>query len=125
MKQFIIKTPQGEDLTSLSEGAQKAIHDAKGQFPSGVLVGSEPLNGYELRLVMCNLDLVGFQSAITALGLVWEVVASEGVTIVQSGILPYMMSVPSFDIDGNLIGSVPVTDLTGKLQTYSGKTWIY
>ena len=74
---------------------------------------------------MCNLDLVGFQSAITALGLVWEVVASEGVAVVQSGILPYMMSVPSFDIDGNLIGSVPVTDLTGKLQTYSGKTWIY
>jgi hypothetical protein len=140
MKQFIIKLPEGEELTSLSEETQSVIKRAQGQFPSGLLVGSKAVNGYELKLVMCNLEVSVFQSIITDgypminddgeeviinLGLDWEILASQNIAIDQSKILPYMIDLSIFNEEGELVSTAPVTNLTGKLQTYSGKKWMY
>jgi len=125
MKQFIIKLPEGAKLDLLDEGAQAAIKSFKGQFPSGVLVGSQAVDGYELKLIMADIDATVFQEQVEVIGLDWTIVAVEDITINQSLILPYMMDTPLFDEDGEQTGSETVTDVTGKLQTYSGRQWGY
>ena len=125
MKQFIIKLPAGSKLEELNEVAQKAIKAFKGQFPSGVLVGSQAIDGCELKLIMADIEATVFQEQIEAIGLEWEILAFEGVSINQELILPYMLDTPLFDEDGKVSGSEPVLDVTGKLQTYAGRKWIY
>jgi len=97
MKQFIIKLPEGTKLDLLDEETQAAVKSFKGQFPSGLLVGSQAVGGYELKLIMADIDATVFEEQISAIGLDWAVVASEGVTIDQSLILPYMLDTPTFD----------------------------
>jgi len=125
MNQFIIKLPENEDLSLLSEESKIAIAQAKGQFPAGALVGTKAVDGYELKLVICNLDKGSFQSSIVALGLDWEILAYQDEVIDQDKILPYMLPWRAYDNDGNEIDPVPETDITGKLQTYAGNKWIY
>lgn len=125
MKQFIIKLPEGTKLDELSAEIQAEISKAKGQFPSGLLVGSQPVNGYELKLIMCALSGPEFDEAMVSLGLDWVVVADESLTIDQSLIIPYMMDALAFDDQGDVTGSSPVNDVTDKLQTYSGRNWSY
>lgn len=125
MKQFIIKLPEGTKLDLLDEDTQAAIKSFNGQFPSGVLVGSQAVDGYELKLIMGDITKEELNSATESLGLDWVVVASEGDTINQELILPYMMDILVFDEEGEQTGSEPVTDITGKLQTYSGRDWSY
>lgn len=137
MKQFIIKLPKGEKLTDLSEAAQEAVQAVNGQFPSGRVVGSHAVDGYELKLIMCNStgsqlqDIfdTGFPSAdengeptLIDLGLDWEVLAEEGTEINENLILPYLDYDIIYDEDGEILSSESKTDLTS-LQTYAGKKW--
>ena len=55
----------------------------------------------------------------------WNVLAEEGVQVDQSVILPYMLDDVVIDEAGAVVSTTPVTDLAGRLQTYSGKSWVY
>ena len=125
MRQYIIKVPESTLFDELSEEVQAAISNAKGQFPSGLLVGSQSVNGYKLKLLMCNLTIIEFDSAIGALGLDWNILTSENETVDQGLIIPFMLDVLTYNEDGEQVGSEPVTDVTNKLQTYSGRNWSY
>ncbi len=140
MIQYIIKLPENADINLLSEEAQAAIQAFKGQFPSGQLIGSQAVDGYELRLIMADIDGEQFNEVLTEgypvvdeegeetlvdLGLDWEVLAEEKKQIDQTKLLPYMLNLPVFDEEGEQTGSEPVTDLTNKLQTFAGKKWVY
>jgi hypothetical protein len=125
MKQFIIKLPENTELDSLSDEVKEAVKSFKGQFPKGVLVGSKSVDGYELKLIMGDITKEELNSATESLVLDWVIIASEGDVINQELILPYMLDTPIFDDEGEQTGSTPVTDVTGKLQTYSGRNWSY
>ena len=141
MKQFIIEVPEDESIEMLTDDVKAAMTKAKGQFASGLVSGTQAVNGYKLKLVMVDIELEAFEEllstgtittdeltgkdVITPLNLDWVIVASDGVTIKQSLILPYMIDTPLFDELGDIIGSEPVTDITDKLQTYSGRSWSY
>ena len=139
MNQFIIKLPENTLFDGFSDKAKEVIAHLKGQFPDGTLVGSKAVDGYELKLVMCNISLADFQSALTDgypmidddgsqsmvdLGLDFEILAAEGVKISQDEILPFMLDKLIFE-GSEVVDYKPVTDLTGILQTYSGRIWTY
>jgi len=140
MIQFIIKVPEGEKLSELPEIVQEAASSVSARFPSGKLAGTQAVDGYELKLVLCDStseqlqDIFdyGFQSTdengdpiLIDLELDWKVLADEESKIDQSLILPYFSPVPIFDEEGEQIDSEPVIDITGKIQTYAGRKWIY
>lgn len=124
MKQFILSLPVDTDYQNFDEEVVEAIKAVKGQFPVGALVGSQPHNGYELKLVMSNGNKESLENSFLLLGLDWEVLAEEGVQIDQDPIMAFMVDVPLFDEDGEQIGSEPPTDLSS-LQTYAGRKWTF
>lgn len=140
MKQFIIKLPEGTKLDNLSDQVKDIIKHLRGEFPSNELVGSKTVDGYELKLIMANIDLESLNSilsqgypmidddneeVIVDLELDWEIMAAEGTVIEQSEILPFILDKLIFDSEGEIIDYQPVTDLTGILQTYAGHSWSY
>jgi len=122
MKQFILKIPENTSFDNLSDEVQVAIQVVSGQFPKGVVVGSEAVSGYEIKLVLANATTALLESQFSALSLDWEVLAEEGEVITQDAILDFMSDIPAFDEDGEIIGSTPLADLSS-LQTYAGKSW--
>lgn len=137
MKQFIIKLPEGEKLGDLSEAAQKAVRAVNGQFPSGRVVGSHAVSGYEIKLVMCNSTGIqlqgifdeGFPSTdengdptLIDLGLDWTVLAEEGEPVDDALILPFLDDDIVYDENGDAIDIIAKTDLVS-LQTYAGRKW--
>jgi hypothetical protein len=141
MMQFIVKMPETEKFSGLTDEARKAIQGAKGQFPNGWLSGTKAVDGYCLKLLMCDItqdefnDLIanGSQSideegnvTFTPLGLDWEVIACECESIDHSLILPYMAGIPVYDEENQeVISYDTITNITGKLQTYAGRKWQY
>ena len=122
MKQFILSLPEGTSSDSFSDEVAEAIRAVRGQFPSGVVVGSQASNGYELKLVMANADKESLENSFFLLGLDWAVLAEEGVQIDESLILPFMADTPLFDEDGEQVGFKAMENLSS-LQTYAGKKW--
>lgn len=138
MKQFIIKIPEGEILENLGDEAKRAIKMVNGQFPSGRAVDTHAVDGYEIKLVMCNSDAdtlnaifeYGYPSTnengdqvLVDLELDWEVLAEEGKPTDKDLILPFLDDDIIYDEDGEILSSEPKIDLTS-LQTYAGKKWI-
>ena len=80
---------------------------------AGRVVGTKEIDGQELVLALAeNLD--GF-----------DVVAVESEPLNQLELLPFFADVPVVDEDGEVTHYEPVTDITGKLQTFAGKAWTY
>ena len=126
MKQFIIEVPENETFDDLNEDAKASIASLQGQYAQGNLVGSESFEGYRLKLVLANIEPEAFEELIdNTLGLDWLIVASEGVEIEPALILPYMSDISVFDDEDEVVSSEEVTDITDKLQTFSGRVWSY
>tara|TARA_R100000544_G_scaffold20565_1_gene10006 strand:- start:16660 stop:17085 length:426 start_codon:yes stop_codon:yes gene_type:complete len=141
MNQFIIKVPENETFDELSDQVKEVVNHLRGQYASGLMAGTKAVDGYKLKLVMLNADLDFFKDFLTDgypmfddesgeevivdLGLDWEILASEGEPIKQDKILPFMLDKLEFDDEGEIVDYNPVTDLTGLLQTYSGRNWTY
>ena len=122
MKQFIIKLPEGERFAGLSDEVKLAIKAVGGQFPSGRVVGSHAVNGYELKLVMCSAssELLAIEFDILALD--WEVLAEEGLFTDDVEILPHLDLDITYDDEGEILSSESKTDLSS-LQTFAGHSW--
>lgn len=141
MKQLIIAIDENTDFEALPEELQKAINKLKIAWPQAKMIGTHAVDGKQLVLIMAGVDgetLTEFMNGdyisgtdtngdpiITNFNLGWQVMAEEGLAIDQSQLLPYIDEVAEYDEDGELIDFSPVTDITGKLQTYSGHKWTY
>jgi hypothetical protein len=137
---MIIEVQEGADVALMPEELQKLINDVKGQFAEGLMLGTQPVNGMQLVLIGANLTLAEFEALTNldafdddgnqiAFDLGWSVLAVENELVDQSLLLPYFVDVPVFEIDENgeylQTGTQPVTDLTDKIQVWSGKKWLY
>jgi hypothetical protein len=137
---MIIEVQEGADVALMPEELQKLINDVKGQFAEGLMLGTQPVNGMQLVLIDANLTLAEFEALTNldvfdddgnqiAFDLGWSVLAVENELVDQSLLLPYFVDVPVFEIDENgeylQTGTQPVTDLTDKIQVWSGKKWLY
>jgi hypothetical protein len=137
---MIIEVQEGADVALMPEELQRLINDVKGQFAEGLMLGTQPVDGMQLVLIDANLTLDEFEALTNldvfdddgnqiAFDLGWSVLAVENELVNQSLLLPYFVDVPVFEIDeeGEPVqtGTEAVTDLTGKLQVWAGKQWIY
>ena len=95
---FIIAIPEGTTFDAMPEALQKTIAKYKGVFADGRLVDTGVYEGKELRLINADIDATTL-NAVTNNDL--------------------------FDDEGDIIGTEPVSDLTGKIQTWAGKSWVY
>jgi hypothetical protein len=137
---MILEVQEGADVALMPEELQRLINDVKGQFAEGLMLGTQPVNGMQLVLIDANLTLDEFEALTNldvfdddgnqiAFDLGWSVLAVENELVDQSLLLPYFVDVPVFEIDADgeyvQTGTEAVTDLTGKLQVWAGKQWIY
>lgn len=141
MKQMIIEVDEGANVYEMSESILKAMQELRIQFPDARMIGTKPVNGKQLTLIMAGVDGKTLQDlldngypssyddngepVIEKFDLGWRIVAEEGVKVGAEKILPYMNDEPVYSDDGELIESKPATSIVGKLQTYAGKKWIY
>jgi len=133
---FIIAIPEGTTFEAMPEALQKTIAKYKGVFADGRLVDTGVYEGKELRLINADIDAVTLNAVTNndlfdedgnqyGFDLDWEVLAVENETVDQSVLLNYWLDKPVFDDEGDIIGTEPVSDLTGKIQTWAGKSWVY
>ena len=133
---FIIAIPEGTTFEAMPESLQKTIAKYKGVFADGRLVDTGVYLGKELRLINADIDATTLNAVTNndlfdedgnqyGFDLDWEVLAVENETVDQSVLLNYWLDKPVFDDEGDIIGTEPVSDLTGKIQTWAGKSWVY
>lgn len=142
MKQMILQIDEGAEFDTMPSELQGAIKKAKISWPESRLIGTSPIDGKQLILILCGIDSTTLeqwmndayptgefddfnQEVNIYFNLGWRVVAEEGEQIEQSLLLPYFDDKPIFDEDGELIGYDPVTDLTGNIQVWAGRKWTY
>ena len=133
---FIIAIPEGTTFEAMPEALQKTIAKYKGVFADGRLVDTGVYLGKELRLINADIDATTLNAVTNndlfdedgnqyGFDLDWDVLAVENETVDQSVLLNYWIDKPVFDDEGDIIGTEPVSDLTGKIQTWAGKSWVY
>ena len=133
---FIIAIPEGTTFEAMPESPQKTIAKYKGVFADGRLVDTGVYLGKELRLINADIDATTLNAVTNndlfdedgnqyGFDLDWDVLAVENETVDQSVLLNYWIDKPVFDDEGDIIGTEPVSDLTGKIQTWAGKSWVY
>ena len=125
MKQMIMEIDAGTEFDELPEDQQIDIMSANVQWPESVMLGTGPVEGKALLLIATSATVEQLEGMIAAHSLDWVVLASEGVTVDQSALLPYYLDVAVYDEGGEQTGTEPVTDLTDKIQTFAGHNWIY
>ena len=132
---MIIEVPESHIFAEMPEGVKKAIQAVNGQFVEDILIGTEPVNGKKLMFVsvdatvehveyLTNNDVFDDENQI-GFDLGWVVVASEDTPIDQALLLPYFLDDAVYDEDTEETTYTPVTDLTGRVQVWAGKTWQY
>jgi hypothetical protein len=137
---MILEVNEGADIELMPDDLKAAIAAVKGEFAEGLMIGTQPVGGKQLLFInvnaskgdveaLTNNDLFDDDGKQIAFDLGWSVLAVEDEIVDQSLLLPYFVDTPIFDFDENgeyvQIGTEPVTDLTGKLQVWAGKNWIY
>ena len=133
---FIIAIPEGTTFDAMPEALQKTIAKYKGVFADGRLVDTGVYLGKELRLINADIDATTLNAVTNndlfdedgnqyGFDLDWDVLAVENETVDQSVLLNYWIDTNVFDDEGDIIGTEPVSDLTGKIQTWAGKSWVY
>lgn len=142
MSMMILKIQEGAEFDYMPSELQKAITRAGVVWPESRLLGTSPIDGYQLILINAKVDGDTLEQWMNVeyptgeldesgqeikigFNLGWEVMAEEGRLVDQSILLPYFDDEPVFDEEGNVVGSEPVTDLTDKLQHWAGKRWTY
>jgi len=133
---FIIAIPEGTTFEAMPEALQKTIAKHKGVFADSRLVDTGVYLGKELRLINADIDAATLNAVTNndlfdedgnqyGFDLDWDVLAVENETVDQSVLLNYWIDTNVFDDEGDIIGTEPVSDLTGKIQTWAGKSWVY
>ena len=125
MKQMIISIDEGTDFDNLPTDQQEDIALAAIQWPESIMPGTEAVDGKSLILIATIASVEVIESMISNHSLEWEVLAVENEVVDQSLLLPFYSDVLAFDEDGEQTGTEAVTDLTGKIQTFSGHSWSY
>lgn len=144
MIQLIVEIDEGMSVSALPDEVQKKIADLGIQWPQSTLVGTQPVEGRKIMLLLSpisgdDLEAVMNEPFVTGqdeddkdivewFNLGWFVLAEEGIKIEQDLILPFFSDIQSFEIDEDgeeVIVTTPVTDLNGIIQTYSGHKWVY
>jgi hypothetical protein len=137
---MILEVQEGADIALMPDALKAAIAKVSGQFAEGLMLGTQPVGGMQLLFInveaskaeveaLTNDDVFDDDGNQIAFDLGWSVLAVENELVDQSLLLPYFVDVPVFEIDedGEYVqtGTEAVTDLTGKLQVWAGKQWIY
>tara|TARA_R110000796_G_scaffold233388_1_gene351923 strand:+ start:75 stop:494 length:420 start_codon:yes stop_codon:yes gene_type:complete len=137
---MILEVQEGADIAIMPDELKAIIASVKGEFAEGIMIGTKPLLGMQLLFInvdaskddveeLTNNDIFDEDGKQIAFDLGWSVLAVENEIVDQSLLLPYFVDVPvfEFDEDGEYVqtGTEPVTDLTGKLQVWAGKQWVY
>jgi len=144
MIQLIVEIDEGMSVSALPDEVQKKISDLGIQWPQSTLVGTQPVEGRKIMLLLSpisgdDLEAVMNEPFVTGqdedgkdivewFDLGWFVLAEEGIKIEQDLILPFFSDIQSFEIDEDgeeVVATTPVTDLNGIIQTYSGHKWVY
>lgn len=125
MKQMIVAIDEATDLSELSSEILSAISAARIQWPESQMVGTIPVDGKKLVLILAPIDRSSLQEQIDQFGLDWQILASEDEPIDHDLILPYMAGTPVYNDEDDSVDIIPVTDITGKLQYWSGHSWQY
>ena len=123
--QMIIKIDAGTEYSELPEDQQSDILAAHVQWPESIMLGTQVVDGKALLLIITSASEIALSDMILLHELDWEVLAVEGEQINQALLLPFYSDVPVFDEDGEQTGAEAITDLTGKIQTFSGHQWSY
>lgn len=125
MKQFIMKVGESIYFDDMAPELKEAIRAIDVQWPESQMSGTKVVGGHKLILIMANASREDLENAIKAFKLDWQVVADEDSVIDQDLLLPFIEGAPRWDEETEDFEYEPVTDLTGKLQTWSGKQWRY
>lgn len=125
MMQMIIEIDESTEFDNLPEEQQADVTGANIQWPESIMLGTEAVNGKSLLMIACDVPRETIEGMIAAHNLTWLVLAVENEPIIQALLLPFYSDVPTFDEDGEQTGTEAVTDLTGKIQTFAGHSWLY
>ena len=141
---MIIAVRANPDLANLPEQAQKVLQRVGFQYPEPQLLGTKTVANKKLILIESSalpeeLETLTYEGDETfdeegksngkSKAFDIEVLAREDEIVDQSLLLPCFEDVPVLELneDGDLVetGTEPVTDLTGKLQIWAGRQWLY
>jgi hypothetical protein len=134
---MIIEVPENVLFAEMPAQLQKQIAKLNGQFVEAMLIGTKPVDGKKLIFVsvdataeqveyLTNNDLFDQDTEEQiAFNLGWNVVATEDTPINQSLLLPYFLDDAVYDPETEETTYTPITDLTGRVQTWAGKQWLY
>lgn len=128
MSMMILKIDENTEFDVMGKELQDAIIRAGVRWPESRLLSTKPVDGKQLILINAVVDGETLerwmnveyptnevnefgQREKVAFNLGWEVLAEEGQIVDQSLLIPFYIGNPA--------------DLTGKLQTWSGKNWAY
>jgi len=144
MIQMIVEIDENASFSEMPEDQQKAISGLNIQWPESQMIGTKAVGGRKLILILSPVDGATLENYMNVeyvsgndengdpiihnFGLNWNVLAEEGVKVNQDLLLPYFEPELVFSQDENgepVSESVPITDLTNKLQVYAGKKWLY
>ena len=144
MIQLIVEIDEGMSASALPDEAQKKIADLGIQWNESTLIGTQPVEGKKLILLLSTIGgdelqeimnepfVIGQdeegENIVEWFNLDWFVVAEEGILIDQSLLLPYFLDKITIEIneDGEeTTEQETITDLNGIIQTYSGHKWVY
>ena len=144
LNQMIVEIDSDTSLDNLSDELQQAISLGFIQWPENQLTNSRVVDDKRLILILSDVkpnklekwlsDGFPYRSKadkrpddeldLVDLGVTWNILAVEGKAIKQADILPYIVDDVTYDEEENPIYT-PVTDLTGRLQTWAGRNWRY
>ena len=122
---FIIEVSEGTDVFTMDFAIQEAVQSVGAQWPEAIMPGTKAVDGRQVVLVYANASKADLEALIAAFSLDWVVLASEGEKVSQAALLPFYSDIMLYDEEGNVTGSEPITDLADKIQTFSGRSWIY
>ena len=142
---MILEIAEGVKFEEMPEAQQKVIGSLGIEWPQSMMIGTEAVNGKQLVLINANCTPKQLNDAmngdyntgefdengdpvVESFNLGWSIMAVEGVEVAQTELLPYFLPELNVTYDDNgdpITESIPITDLTGKLQVWAGKKWVY
>lgn len=136
MNQVILEIKKSVKRQTLSDDIEEAIDLGHLQWPESLMTCTKSYGTKRLILTMTSLskdELSAWLAGVfpskkkkqnVDLNVTWKILAFEGYVVNQTPLIKYMEDEPIIDEFGT-ITYVPVTDVTGKLQTYAGHKWTY
>lgn len=122
---FIIEVSEGANVFEMDSAILEAVQAVGAQWPESSMPSTQVINGRQVVLIYADASKADIEALIAAFSLDWIVLACEGEQVSQAALLPFYLDTVLYDDEGNVAGSEPVTDLTGMIQTFAGRSWNY